>query len=140
VDQHNAIDATKAWLRQAQNSKLKGVKIPCSTQNFPSSATPSVTPITSVAGTRLLTLGSYGVAAAGDAARCGVACSVRYVAAGGRRAKREGNRSRPALGFSAVKRERHCSQYCCRTDNPKHTELFHDRSSIFIIAFNATCG
>src|SRR6516164_1854865 len=29
-----------------------------------------------------------------------------------------------------LKRERHGSQYCGPTDNPKHTELFHDRSSI----------
>src|SRR5262249_41206488 len=39
-----------------------------------------------------------------------------------------------------LKREGHRSQYCGPTDNPKHTELFHDRSSILIIALYATCG
>src|SRR5215467_11001697 len=33
-----------------------------------------------------------------------------------------------------LKREGHRSQYCGTTDNPKHTELFHDLSSILIIA------
>src|SRR5262249_38636290 len=88
-----------------------------------SSATPSVKPIASVAGVPVAvrrsrscqTLVSYGVTAAVDAARCGVACSVGYVAAGGRRPRR-------ALGFSAAKRERHRTQYCGPTDNPKHNE------------------
>jgi hypothetical protein len=33
-----------------------------------------------------------------------------------------------------LKREGHRSQYCGPTDNPKHAEPFHDRSSISIIA------
>src|SRR5262249_20388336 len=39
-----------------------------------------------------------------------------------------------------LKGEGRRSQYCGRTDNPKHTELFHDRFSILIIALYATCG
>jgi hypothetical protein len=33
-----------------------------------------------------------------------------------------------------LKRDGRRSQYCGRTDNPKHSELFHDRTSILIIA------
>src|SRR5262249_53880760 len=102
-----------------------------------SSATPSVKPIASVAGVPVAvrrsrscqTLVSYGVTAAVDAARCGVACSVGYVAAGGRRPRR-------ALGFSAAKRERHRTQYCGPTDNPKHNELFH---SVLHLDNRASC-
>src|SRR5262249_29566489 len=121
----------------------------------------------------LQTLVSYCGAAAVVAARCDVACSVRYVAAGDRRAiaviavSTQSSRCvcvnfaaicpsagtcnarrswRPSyLGLGAVKRQRHMllrplqgegrrSQYCGPTDDPKHTEPFHDRSSILILA------